>query len=124
VVTDQSAADDGELKKTIDAFDRAFSEGRLGEFLAFFADDAQLLIHQQETVIGKEAIRDSFGPVFEGFDTSAYQPRYEIINVHGNLAYVLASFDEALRPRDGQPGIRIHGRSVQFWRREERLGAS
>jgi ketosteroid isomerase-like protein len=58
-------------------------------------------------------------PVFEGFDTSAYQPRYEIINVHGNLAYVLASFDEALRPRDGQPGIRIHGRSVQFWRREE-----
>jgi hypothetical protein len=37
----------------------------------------------------------------------------------GNLAYVLASFDEALRPRDGQPGIRIHGRSVQFWRREE-----
>jgi ketosteroid isomerase-like protein len=67
VVTDQSAADDAELKKTIDAFDRAFSEGRLGEFLAFFADDAQLLIHQQETVIGKEAIRDSFGPGLRGF---------------------------------------------------------
>jgi ketosteroid isomerase-like protein len=117
-MTEQSAAE-AELRKSLDAFDRAFSAGRLDELLAFFADDAQLLLHHQETRIGKKPIRDTFGPVFDGFDTSAYQPRYESIDVHGNLAYVLASFDEALRPRDGQPGVRIHGRTVQFWRREE-----
>jgi ketosteroid isomerase-like protein len=69
-------------------------------------------------VIGKEAIRAHFDWVFDGFDTSAYAPRYEIIDVHGDRAYVLASFDEVLRPKDGQPGIRIHGRAVHFWRRE------
>jgi ketosteroid isomerase-like protein len=114
----QSVAPDAELKETIEAFDQAFAEGRLDEFSAFFADDAQLLIHQQETVIAKEKIRASFGQVFDGFDTSAYEPRYEIIDVHGNRAYVLASFDEVLRPRNGHPGILIHGRAVQFWRRE------
>ena len=55
---------------------------------------------------------------FDGFDTSAYEPRYESIDVHGNRAYVLASFDELLRPRNGQPGILINGRAVHFWRSE------
>jgi ketosteroid isomerase-like protein len=111
-----SVALEAELSETIDSFDRAFSEGRLDEFSAGFADDAQLLIHQQETITGKEAISASFGQVFD--DTSAYQPRYEIIDVRGNRAYVLVSFDEVLRPRDGQPGIRVRGRAVHFWRRE------
>jgi ketosteroid isomerase-like protein len=118
-VVSRSSSSDAELKNTIEAFDRAFSEGRLEEFSEFFAGDAQLLVHQQETVVGKEAIRASFGPVFDGFDTSAYEPRYETIDVHGDRAYVLASFSEVLRPRDGQPGIRIRGRVVQFWRRED-----
>jgi ketosteroid isomerase-like protein len=96
-----SVALEAELSETIDSFDRAFSEGGLDEFLAGFADDAQLLIHQQETVTGKEAIRASFGQVFDQFDTSAYQPRYEIIDVRGNRAYVLVSFDEVLRQETG-----------------------
>lgn len=87
-----SVALEAELSETIDSFDRAFSEGRLDEFSAGFADDAQLLIHQQETITGKEAISASFGQVFDQFDTSAYQPRYEIIDVRGNRAYVLVSF--------------------------------
>ena len=45
-----SVALEAELSETIDSFDRAFSEGRLDEVSAGFADDAQLLIHQQETV--------------------------------------------------------------------------
>jgi hypothetical protein len=80
-----------ELKETIDSFDRAFCEGRLDELLALFSTDAQLLIHQQETVIG-------------GGDPSALRPSvrrvrhlrvpaaYEIIDVHGSRAYVLVSF--------------------------------
>jgi uncharacterized protein (TIGR02246 family) len=115
-MTDQAV--DPDLKATVDAFDRAFQEGRLDEFSSFFAEDAHLLIHQQETLVGRDAIRDSFAPVFDGFDTSAYEPRYDIIDVHGDRAYVLCSFEEVLRPKDGQPGIRIHGRAVHVWRRD------
>jgi ketosteroid isomerase-like protein len=66
----------------------------------------------------KEAIRAHFDWIFDHFDTSAYAPRYDIIDVHGDQAYILASFDEVLRPKDGHPGIRIHGRAVHFWRRD------
>jgi uncharacterized protein (TIGR02246 family) len=118
VVDSRSVAPGSDLNEAIAAFDRAFSEGRLEEFLAFFDDDAHAHIHNQEALIGKEAIRSSFGPVFDGFDTSAYEPRYDTIDVHGDHGYVLATFDEALRPKDGEPGIRVRGRAVQFWRRQ------
>ncbi len=119
-MNDSSIGPDAQLQTSIEAFDRSFSEGRLNEFSAFFAGDAQLLIHLQEPVVGSGAIRDSFAEVFDGFDTSAYEPRYEFVEVHGDRAYVLLSFDEVLRPRDGTAGIRVRGRAVQFWRRDGR----
>ena len=112
-----SVALEAELSETIDSFDRAFSEGDWTSFGGVCRRRA-IADPQQETITGKEAISASFGQVFDQFDTSAYQPRYEIIDVRGNRAYVLVSFDEVLRPRDGQPGIRVRGRAVHFWRRE------
>jgi len=108
----------GDLRRSIESFDRAFAQGRLEEFLSFFADDARLLIHQQDEVAGTEAIRASFDEVFRSFDTSAYETRYDVVDEHGDRAYVLASFDEVLRPREGAAGLRIHGRTVQFWGRQ------
>ena len=119
-MTELSVSADSQLQTAIEAFDRSFSEGRLDEFSAFFADEAEVLIHLQEPVVGGEAIRDSFAEVFDGFDTSAYEPRYEIVDVHGDRAYVLLAFDEVLRHRDGTAGIRVRGRAVQFWRRDGR----
>jgi ketosteroid isomerase-like protein len=114
----QPPVPDEELLGAIHAFDRAFLEGQLEQFSAFFANEARLLIHQQEAVLGRQAVRESFASVFNDFDTSAYEPRYEIVDVHGDQAYVLGSFDETLRPRTGEPGIQIRGRVVHFWRRE------
>jgi uncharacterized protein (TIGR02246 family) len=111
-------APEGDLREAIDAFDRAFSEGGLEEFADLLAEDAHLLVHQEETMIGKEAIVAAFAQVFEGFDTSRYEPRYDVIDVHGDNGYVLGSFDETLAPREDGPSIRIRGRVVQFWRRE------
>jgi uncharacterized protein (TIGR02246 family) len=119
VMTDRPLPPDAELREAIDAFDRAFAGGRLDRFSAFFADDARLLLHQQEEVFGKDGIVVAFAEVFHGFDTSAYEPRYEIIDVKGDRGYVLLSFDEVLRPRTGDPGIRVHGRAVHFWHRED-----
>lgn len=108
-----------EIEPAIESFDRAFIEGRLEDFLAHFADDAQLLLHNQEAVVGKEAIAGAFRPVFDGFDASAYDPHYEFVDVHDGHGYVLASFTEVLRPKDGGPGIRIRGRVVQFWQHDQ-----
>jgi ketosteroid isomerase-like protein len=109
---------EAELREAIDHFDRAFTHGRLDELLDAFAEDARFLVHEQEPLVGTEAIRGAFSAFFERFDTSAYDPRYEVIDVHGDSGYVLGSFTEVLRPRDGTPGTRVHGRVVQFWRQE------
>ena len=107
-----------ELLAALDAFDRAFIEGRAEELGALFADDAQLLLHNQPTIVGQQSITEAFRETFAAFDTSAYEPAYDTVELHTHNAYVLASFTEVLRPREGGSGIAVAGRVVLFWRRE------
>jgi len=118
-VLNRTSVAEAELRGAIEAFDRAFSEGRSDDFSRFFAPDARILIHQEDPLVGRDAIRTAFSALFEGYDTSDYEPHYEVIDVHGDSGYVLGSFTEVLRPRDGTSGTRVHGRVVQFWRQEE-----
>ena len=99
------------LREAIEAFDRAFAEGRFEDFLETFADDARLLVHEEAPVRELDAIRSAFCPVFEQIEAAEYRPRYEVVDVHGDRAYVLGSFDEVLRARGGTTGIRVQGRS-------------
>jgi len=69
--------------------------------------------------VGKDGAGRAFGQVLEMFDTSDYTPRYEVIEVHGDRAYVLGPFEETLSPRSGESGTQVHGRVVLFWARDE-----
>ena len=106
------------LLAALEAFDRAFIEGRADELGALFADDAKLLLHHQPAIVGRQSITEAFRDTFAAFDTSAYEPTYDTVEVHKDNAYVLASFTEVLRPREGGPGLAVVGRVVLFWRRE------
>ena len=107
-----------ELLAALEAFDRAFIEGRADELGALFADDGKLLLHHQPAIVGRQSITEAFRETFAAFDTSAYEPTYETVEVHTDSAYVLGSFTEVLRPRAGGPGLAVAGRIVLFWRRE------
>ena len=107
-----------ELLAALDAFDRAFIEGCAEELGALFADDAQLLLHNQPTIVGQQSITEAFRETFAAFDTSAYEPAYDTVEVYTDRAYVLGAFTEVLRPREGGPGLAVVGRVVLFWRRE------
>jgi ketosteroid isomerase-like protein len=106
------------LLAALEAFDRAFIEGRADELGALFADDAKLLLHYQPAIVGRRSITEAFRETFAAFDTSAYEPTYEIVEVHTDRAYVLGSFTEVLRPREEGTGLAVAGRVVSFWRRE------
>jgi ketosteroid isomerase-like protein len=108
-----------ELGEALRAFDETFRRGDLEELARLFAPDIELLVHQQEAIVGKDSAGRAFGRVLEMFDTSDYAPRYDVIEVHGDRAYVLGPFEETLSSRSGEPGIRVHGRVVLFWRRDE-----
>ncbi|MDP8956484.1 MAG: nuclear transport factor 2 family protein [Actinomycetota bacterium] len=119
IVSGQRARREEDLRSAIDAMDRAFSAGNLDDFLAHFSEHAQLLLHEQEPVKGIDAIRDAFATVFDTLDTSAYRPSYEVMDAHDDHAYVLGSFHEVLRARDGTSAIQVRGRVVQFWHRRQ-----
>ena len=104
------------FENVLTEFDRAFVEGRLDDLVSFFTDDARALFHLNEALIGKEAIYEAFKSVLDAFDTSSYEPDYEILDVLGDHAYALLTFKEVLRPKDGTAGVRVHGRAVHFWR--------
>jgi uncharacterized protein (TIGR02246 family) len=114
-----SAGSSGELHQAFQAFDDALSGGRLDDVTSLFSEDARLLVHHQPAESGREVIRSAFARFFEQFDISAYDPTYELIDVHDDRAYLLMSFTQVLRPYDGGPGMKVHGRAVQFWRRED-----
>lgn len=116
------ASSDQDLNAAMGVLDDAFREGDAAKLAAMFTEDAQLLTHESSAVVGRPAIQDFFLVVFDQFDTSAYSPEYELAEVHGDRAYAIGSFEEVLRSRQDQTGLRVHGRVVYFWRRSATEG--
>lgn len=109
---------EGSLRGAKQSWDRAFAEGRLDDFVEWFAEDARLLINEQPEVGGRQAIRSSFEEVISRFDTSEMQVHEDVLRVHGSRGYTYNAFDEILRSHDGSLTIRVQGRMVTFWRLE------
>jgi ketosteroid isomerase-like protein len=105
------------FEEALRRFDDTFRSGQAQEIIDFFAEDCRALIHNQATIEGREAVGEAFKQFFGMFDTPVYVPDYDIVDVMGDQAYVLGSFQEVLRPRQGEPTVQIFGRVVLFWRR-------
>jgi ketosteroid isomerase-like protein len=106
-----------EFEEALRRFDEALRNGQTQDILDFLAEDCRALIHHQATIEGREAVGGAFKQFFGTFDISAYEPDYDVVDVMGNQAYVLGSFHEVLRPREGSFTVQVFGRVVLFWRR-------
>jgi ketosteroid isomerase-like protein len=106
-----------EFEEALQRFDDAFRSGHAQDFIDFFAEDCRALFHHQATIEGREAVGEAFRQILSMFDTSAYEPDYDVADVTGDQAYVLGSFREVLRPREGGSSVQVFGRVVLFWRR-------
>jgi len=105
------------LEEALRRFDDAIRNGRSQDVIHLFAEDSRALVHYQATIDGRKAIGEAFRQFFDMFDWSAYEPGYDVVDVIGDTAYVLGSFDEVLRPRQGGSSVKVFGRVVLFWRR-------
>ncbi|MGH8925317.1 MAG: YybH family protein [Acidimicrobiia bacterium] len=111
-------SDGSELDKALAAFSQTFSTGDGDGFLALFTDDAEVLLHEQPKLVGTAAIREMFIELFATIDTSEFEIDYDVVDIHGDRAYVLAAFRETLQPKAEGPAIVIDGRIVCFWQQE------
>jgi uncharacterized protein (TIGR02246 family) len=102
----------------LDRSHAAFAAGDADAFAACFTDDGQLFLLHREAATGRDAIRDVWTDGFSRFDTSAWEPRGELLEVHGDHAYAFGTYTERLLTRaDGSRQL-VRGRLIHFLRRE------
>jgi uncharacterized protein (TIGR02246 family) len=108
-----------DFEEALSTFSRAFAAGDAEVFVDPFADDARVLLHEQPPLVGRTAIGQTFTELFATVDTGGFEIDYDIVEVHHDRAYVLATFHETLRTKGGAPAIEVDGRLVCFWHRHE-----
>jgi ketosteroid isomerase-like protein len=101
----------------LDRFHAAFAAGDVGRCTTLFADDAKLCLLYREALDGRDAIRAWFEESFERVDTSAWEPRTELLEVHDDAAYAYGTYTERLRTRADDSRQLVRGRLVFFLRR-------
>ncbi|MFX1369787.1 MAG: YybH family protein [Promethearchaeota archaeon] len=93
----------------------AFSEGRALDMSNLFSEDAILMSPNAPDIVGRELIQQAFVGFMETYETEAFEPKQEIIDVSERRAVSLGNFIEMRTPRDGRPTEKIYGRLLEIW---------
>ena len=106
------------VTELLDRSHAAFAAGDADAFAACFAEDARLFLLYNEPAEGRDAIREKWRSGFVRFDTSAWEPRLDLLDVHGDRAYAFGTYTERLLNREDGSRTLVRGRLVHFLRRE------
>lgn len=107
------AAIRAETRRWIDAF-RAHD---IDALMALYMPDAQVALHGQKKLVGRDAIRAFFAPALAARPEVTFELEIEDIRVDGELAYLLSKYWYVSRARDGTV-LRDAGRSLIVYHRD------
>ena len=112
-----SAADESAVRELIAAADAAFAAGDADRWADLFAPDGRNLPLHREELAGREVIRQHWRGSFPRFDTSAWEPTVDTIEIHGDDAYAYTTYTERLLERATGQRTLVRGRLIWFLRR-------
>jgi uncharacterized protein (TIGR02246 family) len=107
-----------EVLDLVEQADAAFAAGDATRYAALFTDDARMYLLHSEPAEGQSAIEARWRAAFERLDTSAWEPRTELVEVHGEHAAVFATYTERVRHRHDGTRTLVRGRLVYWLRRD------
>ena len=110
-------ADRDRVSELLDRSHAAFAAGDADAFAACFAEDARLFLLHNEAAEGRDAIREKWRSGFDRFDTSAWEPHLEILDVNDDRAHAFSTYTERLLNREDGSRTLVRGRLVHFLRR-------
>ena len=113
-----TAIEDHPVADLMRAFDTAFMAGDADGFAALFTEDGQMLLLHSDAMVGRPAIAERWKVFFGRHDTSAWDARTDLLEVHGDRAYILRTYQETLVPRGEGPRVLVRGRLVAFLRHD------
>ncbi len=110
------------IRELIAEADVAFATGDAERWAACFTEDAQLLLLHREALIGRPAILAHWRITSARFDTSAWEPAIELVEVSGEMAHAYTTYTERLLDRTDGSRTLVRGRLSYWFRREEKAG--
>jgi ketosteroid isomerase-like protein len=109
---------DGGVADLVTGFDAAFRADRHAEVAECFTADARLEWPEMEDIVGRDEIRVAFGDFMSTFHTISWDPTYQVVDIHGDRAYLLGRFVELREVRATGDVEHVPGRIVYFCLRD------
>lgn len=99
------------------AFWEAHEQGDAQAFAALVTEDAVLWAPGMEEVRGRPAILKAAEGMFTAMDISHFEIESMEVDIHGNLAYELATYSETVTYEGAEP-TSARGRYLIVWRKD------
>ena len=115
--TAQTEADVQEITALLQEYAAAVFAGDVERLIDLYADDAIDIVPNAPPVIGKDAIRARFQAGIERATSEGVVSADEV-HVSGNLAFLLATYDETGTPRTGGEPTRRYGKWIIVLQRQ------
>ena len=98
-------------------FWKAHEQGDAQALAAIVTEDAVLWAPGMEEVRGRPAILSAAEGMFAAMDISNFEIESREVDIHGNLAYELATYSETLTYKGAEPAS-AQGRYLIVWRKD------
>ena len=95
----------------------AFKAGSIDQLMALYRPDAQVALHGQSKLIGREAVRAYFAPTLAAHSPVEFLLDVEDVRVYGNVAYLISRYCYSSQTGDGR-AFQDAGRSLSIYRRD------
>lgn len=112
-----SAADEEALRAMMARDAASFTAGDLDAVMDLYAADVVWMPPNAPAITGKQALRDSFQGFFEQ-GSRELKANVQDVHVSGDLAYIRASYEQSVTPKDGGETVSEVGKWVLICQRE------
>ncbi len=98
------------------AFHAAFAAGDAKRFADCFDEGGRMYLLHRDPLEGRSAIREHWEGAFAKYDTSAWQPVTELVEMRDDHAYAFGTYTERLLSREDGSRQLVRGRLIHFLR--------
>jgi uncharacterized protein (TIGR02246 family) len=112
------ASDLADIRESGQEWIRLFKGGDIDGLMQLYTPDAQVALHGQKKLVGKEAIRNFFAPALAARPQVEFLLDIETLEVDCNLAHLISKYWYTSRDRSGQV-YQDAGRSMLLYRRDD-----
>ena len=112
-----AASEDGPIRAEGSRWADYYRAGDLDGLMTLYMDDVVVALHGQPALFGKEAVREYFSTRIGRAETT-FELDYEVVEVHGDIAYIISKYWLHAVNRETRAVYRDAGRSMLVYKKD------